>query len=124
MAQLVCQRERVAQRPGIVHEHIRMHAEHAAGERTGLLAVVLIHVDPALGERAVQQLLVLLAQRQRRLLDQVLRVLKRDGIVDVLHDGDVQIKYVDLVELQRARRSSRYLRMEGRLSCTASIRLS
>ena len=102
VAQLVCQRERVAQRPGVVHEHIRMHAEHAAGERTGLLAVVLIHVDPALGERAVQQLLVLLAQRQRRLLDQVLCILKRDGIVDVLHDGDVQIKYVDLVELQRA----------------------
>ena len=63
MAQLMRQRERVAQRPGIVHQHIRMHAEHTARERAGLLAVVLIHVDPAFGERAVQQLLVFLAQR-------------------------------------------------------------
>ena len=96
------QRERVAQRPGIVHQHIRMHAEHTARERAGLLAVVLIHVDPAFGERAVQQLLVFLAQRQRRLLDQLLRVFKRDGIVDVLYDGDIQIKHVDFVELERA----------------------
>ena len=74
VAQLMRQRERVAQRPGIVHQHIRMHAEHTARERAGLLAVVLIHVDPAFGERAVQQLLVFLAQRQRRLLDQLHRV--------------------------------------------------
>ena len=102
MAQLMRQRERVVECSGIVHQHIRMHAEHAQRERAGLLAVVLIHVDPAFGERAVQQLLVFLAQRQRRLLNQLLRVLKRDGIVDVLHDGDIQIKHVDFVELERA----------------------
>ena len=102
VAQLVRQRERVVECSGIVHQHIRMHAEHTARERAGLLAVVLIYIDPALCKRAVKQLLVFLAQRQRCLLDQLLRVLKRDGIVDVLHDGDIQIKHVDFVELERA----------------------
>ena len=70
MAQLVCQRERVVQRTGVVHEHIRMHAEHAAGERAGLVLPSFSYTSTQRSANArSSSLLVLLAQRQRRLLD-------------------------------------------------------
>ena len=65
-----------------------------------MLAAVLVHIDPVVVIRLVQQLRVMLAQRSQALLDH----LEGFGVgqlhIEVVHDGHIQVVQMHLVHAQ------------------------
>ena len=101
MTELVRSGIRVVERVGVVQKHVGVYAEHAAGERAAALALVLVDVHPVLAVRLVEQLLIALAERQGRCLDELFRFLERNLEVYVFDHRAVEIEHVDLLEPQR-----------------------
>ena len=100
MAQLVGQGEGVVVLIGVVQQHVGVHAVHAAGVRTGGLALILVHVDPALTEGAVQKRLVRLAQRLRGLEHQLPGGLIGHGAVHLVHQRDIEVVQAQRIQTQ------------------------
>ena len=96
VAQFVGQRKSVFQRTGKIHQHIGVHAVDAAGKCTCGLALVFIYVDPALVKRALQQRMILLAQRRRGGKDQFPGLFKRQVQVDIFYHGTIEIVHIQL----------------------------
>ena len=100
VAQLVGQGERVVVLVGVVQQHVGVHAVHAAGVRAGGLALVLVHVDPALAEGALEKHLVRLAQRLGGLQNQLLGGLVGHGAVHLVHQRHIQVVQPQRVKTQ------------------------
>ncbi len=101
VAHLVRHREHGVEGVVVVHQHVRVCAVHRGGVRAAPLALVLVDVDPAAGERLAHPALVVLAERRHGLRDPVddlvVRVLP--VVVDQRHEG---IEDVVLVESEHA----------------------
>ena len=84
VAELVREREHRVERVVVVHQHVRVGAVDRRRVGAAALALVLVDVDPALGEGAPHARLVLGAERRHRLHDPVEHIVV--GVLDVVVD--------------------------------------
>ena len=112
VAHLMHEREHVVERALEVEQYIRMHARACrVGARA--LALVLVHVDPAVGKAFAEQIQVVLTERRERLQCDLLGLLEREFHLHAVHDRHIQVVHVQLVHAEQLL-SQRNIAVHGR----------
>ena len=100
MTHLMGQRELAVQRSGVVQQDVGMH-HRPGGIRAAALALVLVHVDPAVVEAVFQNGAVIVAQRRQRVVNGLLGLLVGNVLVHIFQQGGVHIVEMQLVHAQQ-----------------------
>ena len=106
------EREHIVQRALEVEQYIRVHAR-ACRVRARALALVLVHVDPAVGKAFAEQVQVILAERRERLERDLLGLLEREFHLHAVHDRHIQVVHVQFVHTEQLF-SQRNIAVHGR----------
>ena len=100
MSHFMRQREHIVQRVIIIQQHVRVRAIRTRGISTAALALILIHVDPAIRKSLAKHCQIVLAKGLQSLQDRLLRLLERDLLRNALDHGRINVIHVKLVQPQ------------------------